>query len=138
ITGILHGKSASYLSELMPNTFSMAPRYVRDFAARAWLESPDRDVFDGLAAKLDRLHKAPLPTTPGLALLGDARDVAPRARQALREHRPPRRGRRARAARRSAAPRPPRRHEPALSAGREVRLLQLAPHLVAGLRRPRD
>src|SRR5262245_13356811 len=34
ITGILHGKSASYLSELMPNTFSMAPRYVRDFAAR--------------------------------------------------------------------------------------------------------
>ena len=32
LTGILHGKSASYLSELMPNTFSMAPRYVRDFA----------------------------------------------------------------------------------------------------------
>src|SRR4029079_13753103 len=32
ITGILHGKSASYLSVLMPNTFSMAPRYVRDFA----------------------------------------------------------------------------------------------------------
>jgi hypothetical protein len=26
VTGILHGKSASYLSELMPNTFSMAPR----------------------------------------------------------------------------------------------------------------
>ena len=34
MTGILHGKSASYLSELMPNTFSMAPRYVRDFARR--------------------------------------------------------------------------------------------------------
>ncbi|MEO8462013.1 MAG: DNA methyltransferase, partial [Chloroflexota bacterium] len=34
ITGILHGKSASYLSELMPNTFSMAPRYVREYAAR--------------------------------------------------------------------------------------------------------
>ena len=34
LTGILHGKSASYLSELMPNTFSMAPRYVREFAAR--------------------------------------------------------------------------------------------------------
>jgi site-specific DNA-methyltransferase (adenine-specific) len=34
VTGILHGKSASYLSVLMPNTFSMAPRYVRDFAAR--------------------------------------------------------------------------------------------------------
>ena len=44
ITGILHGKSASYLSELMPNTFSMAPRYVRDFAARTAFESPERDV----------------------------------------------------------------------------------------------
>ena len=48
ITGILHGKSASYLSELMPNTFSMAPRYVRDFAARTAFASPRRDVFDGL------------------------------------------------------------------------------------------
>ena len=32
--GILHGKSPTYLSEIMPNTFSMAPRYVRDFVAR--------------------------------------------------------------------------------------------------------
>ena len=40
VTGILHGKSASYLSELMPNTFSMAPRYVRDFARRTAFESP--------------------------------------------------------------------------------------------------
>jgi hypothetical protein len=55
ITGILHGKSASYLSELMPNTFSMAPRYVREFAARTAFTSPERDVFDGLASKLDRL-----------------------------------------------------------------------------------
>ena len=56
LTGILHGKSASYLSELMPNTFSMAPRYVRDFAARTAFASPERDVFDGLAKKLDRLY----------------------------------------------------------------------------------
>jgi site-specific DNA-methyltransferase (adenine-specific) len=83
ITGILHGKSASYLSELMPNTFSMAPRYVRDFAARTAFASPERDVFDGLAKKLDRLFRQPPPRTPGLALLGDARDVAPRARESL-------------------------------------------------------
>ena len=93
VTGILHGKSASYLSELMPNTFSMAPRYVRDFAARTDFRSPERDVFDGLASKLDRLYKAPLPTTPGLALLGDARDVALRSRAALREHGLPERAR---------------------------------------------
>jgi len=84
ITGILHGKSASYLSELMPNTFSMAPRYVRDFAARTEFASPERDVFDGLSKKLDRLFRQPPPPTTGIALLGDARDVAPRARAALR------------------------------------------------------
>jgi len=85
ITGILHGKSASYLSEVMPNTFSMAPRYVREFAARTSFESPERDVFDCLAKKLDRLYRQPLPPARGLGLLGDARDVAPRARAALRE-----------------------------------------------------
>ena len=84
VTGILHGKSASYLSELMPNTFSMAPRYVRDFARRTAFASPQRDVFDGLTAKLDRLYRQPLPPTEGVALLGDARDVAPRAQAALR------------------------------------------------------
>jgi site-specific DNA-methyltransferase (adenine-specific) len=93
VTGILHGKSASYLSEVMPNTFSMAPRYVRTFAERTSFRSPERDVFDGLSAKLDRLHKAPIPTTPGLALLGDARDVAERSRVALREHGLPERAR---------------------------------------------
>ena len=85
ITGILHGKSASYLSELMPNTFSMAPRYVREFAARTAFASPRRDVFDGLAAKLDRLFRQPPPSIEGVALLGDARDLAPRAGEALRE-----------------------------------------------------
>jgi site-specific DNA-methyltransferase (adenine-specific) len=84
ITGILHGKSASYLSELMPNTFSMAPRYVRDFAQRTAFASPDRDVFDGLSKKLDRLYRGAPPSMEGVALLGDARDVAERAQAALR------------------------------------------------------
>ncbi|HKG56242.1 MAG TPA: DNA methyltransferase, partial [Candidatus Limnocylindrales bacterium] len=84
LTGILHGKSASYLSPLMPNTFSMAPRYVREFAARTDFRAPERDVFDSLAAKLRRLHRQALPSTHGVALLGDARGVAPAARAALR------------------------------------------------------
>jgi hypothetical protein len=86
LSGILHGKSASYLSPLMPNTFSMAPRYVRDFAARTHFQAPQRDVFDCLAAKVRRLHRQALPSAPGLALLGDARDVTPAARAALRRH----------------------------------------------------
>jgi site-specific DNA-methyltransferase (adenine-specific) len=93
ITGILHGKSASYLSELMPNTFSMAPRYVRDFAKRNAFASPERDVFDGLSKKLDRLYRGVPPSMQGIALLGDARDVAPRARAALRERGRPERAR---------------------------------------------
>jgi site-specific DNA-methyltransferase (adenine-specific) len=93
LTGILHGKSASYLSELMPNTFSMAPRYVRDFAARTEFASPERDVFDGLAKKLDRLFRQAPPSIEGIALLGDARDLAPRVSAALRGRSRPERAR---------------------------------------------
>jgi hypothetical protein len=85
LAGILHGKTPSYLSTVMPNTFSMAPRYVRDFAARTGFASPERDVFDALSAKLDRLYRQPLPDAGGLALLGDARTAGRRARVALRE-----------------------------------------------------
>ncbi|MEK6719634.1 MAG: DNA methyltransferase [Chloroflexota bacterium] len=84
ITGILHGKSPTYLSELMPNTFSMAPRYVREYAARTDFRSPERDVFDCLSLKLDRLYRQPVPRTSGIALLGDARDAGERSRAALR------------------------------------------------------
>src|SRR5207247_3865918 len=83
-TGILHGKSATYLSEVMPNTFSMAPRYIREYVARTGFQSPERDVFDCLELKLNRLYRQHPPTTPGLALLGDARDAGQRAREALR------------------------------------------------------
>jgi hypothetical protein len=61
LAGILHGNTPSYLSTLMPNTFSMAPRYVRDFAARTEFSSPERDAFDRLDAKLTRLYRDPLP-----------------------------------------------------------------------------
>ncbi|MBA2314794.1 MAG: hypothetical protein H0V87_05350 [Chloroflexi bacterium] len=84
LTGILHGRSATYLSTLMPNTFSMAPRYVREFAARTQFQSPERDVFDCLAAKVIRLHRQPVPAAAGVALLGDARDAGARARAELR------------------------------------------------------
>lgn len=92
-TGILHGKSASYLSPLMPNTFSMAPRYVREFARRTAFASPERDLFAGLSAKLDRLFRQPPPSATGLALLGDARDAGSRVRRALRDRALPDRAR---------------------------------------------
>jgi len=91
--GILHGKSPSYLSTLMPNTFSMAPRYVREFAARTAFASPDRDAFAGLDAKLARLYRDPLPRSGGVALLGDARDAGSRAAVELARQRQPTRAR---------------------------------------------
>ena len=84
LTGILHGKSGSYLSAVMPNTFSMAPRYVRDFVARTGFHSPERDAFALLDDKIRRLYRQPVPATRGIALLGDARDAGVRTREALK------------------------------------------------------
>jgi len=84
LAGILHGKRPGYLSELMPNTFSMAPRYVRAYAARTSFSAPERDLFALLGAKLRRLARDGRPAAPGLALLGDARDAGVRSRAALR------------------------------------------------------
>jgi site-specific DNA-methyltransferase (adenine-specific) len=83
LTGILHGKSASYLSTVMPNTFSMAPRYVLDFVSRTSFHSPERDAFSLLDDKLRRLYRQPVPRTRGISLLGDARDAGVRFREAL-------------------------------------------------------
>ena len=93
LTGILHGKSASYLSAVMPNTFSMAPRYVRDFVSRTGFHSPERDAFGLLDDKVRRLYRQPVPTTRGIALLGDARDAGVRFREALRSRGLPERAR---------------------------------------------
>jgi DNA methylase len=93
LTGILHGKSASYLSEVMPNTFSMARGYVREYVARTDFHSPERDVFACLDRKLHRLYRQAPPTTTGIALLGDARDAGVRARSALRARALPERAR---------------------------------------------
>ena len=93
LTGILHGKSGSYLSAIMPNTFSMAPRYVRDFVERTGFHSPERDTFALLDDKLRRLYRQPLPAARGIALLGDARDAGVRMREALRARGLPERAR---------------------------------------------
>ncbi|MCK7493473.1 MAG: hypothetical protein MZW92_20420 [Comamonadaceae bacterium] len=124
LAGILHGKRPGYLSELMPNTFSMAPRYVRDFAARSAFASPERDLFALLGAKLRRLARDGRPGRPG------SRSSAT----------PVTRGAGSRGAARAGPPRPgpPRPHLAALPAGPQVRLLQLAARLVPGVLRRGD
>ena len=78
---------------LLPNAFSMGPRYVRDYAVRTAYEPADRDVFRALEAKLRRLYRQPPPQTRGLALRVDARHLGGPLGIALAERSWPRRAR---------------------------------------------
>jgi site-specific DNA-methyltransferase (adenine-specific) len=93
LAGILHGKSASYLSTAMPNAFSLAPGYTRRWLRGRGVVAPERDVFHLLATKLDRLFRDGQPAQTGIALGGDARDAGPRIRAALRSRGMPDRAR---------------------------------------------
>jgi hypothetical protein len=84
-SGILHGRSKSYLSDLMPNAFSMPPGYVRDFVARTGFQAGERDVLALLEAKVGRLFRDGVPAVRGLALEGDARDAGLRVGHALHQ-----------------------------------------------------
>src|SRR5205085_10630830 len=61
LAGILHGAhradgTSAYLSISMPNTFSMAPGYVRKYIAEKQLKQLDQDLFDCLRDKLARVY----------------------------------------------------------------------------------
>jgi hypothetical protein len=77
----------------MPNSFSMAPRYVRQFVADTGFQASERDVFACLDAKIRRLFRDGHPAAPGIALHGDARDAAARAASELRKRALPDRAR---------------------------------------------
>lgn len=66
LLGVMHGAerqdgSSAYASISMPNTFSMSPNYVRRFVETKQLNRIGRDVFEILAAKVERLFKEPSP-----------------------------------------------------------------------------
>ncbi len=82
--GILHGRSASYLSTAMPNTFSLPPEYARRYLESSGHQPPDRDVFTLLSQKLRRLYRDGRPATRGIAIEGDAREAGPLIQAALR------------------------------------------------------
>jgi site-specific DNA-methyltransferase (adenine-specific) len=86
IVGILHGRSRAYVSDSMPNGFSLAPAYLgRSLAARGRPPAP-RDVLALLLAKVHRLYRDGLPPTRGVAVQTDARDAGSRIAEALRSH----------------------------------------------------
>ncbi|MCX6750708.1 MAG: DNA methyltransferase [Candidatus Pacearchaeota archaeon] len=60
LVGILHGNSEGYLSLKMPNTFSMAPNYVKNYISQHGLIKPKRDAFDLLRKKIEKCYQRPL------------------------------------------------------------------------------
>lgn len=77
LLGILHanadgdGKPRG-LSVSMPNTFSMAPRYVKNYIREHGLVAPAVDVFDALERRIDVLGEVPEEFTRGRAWRRDA------------------------------------------------------------------
>jgi site-specific DNA-methyltransferase (adenine-specific) len=72
--GIMHGSSDGYLSIKMPNTFSMAPNYVKNYIEKHHLARPKRDVFLCLLKKLERCYQ--VVETHGKAYNQDARNLS--------------------------------------------------------------
>lgn len=82
LLGVMHanykpGKLARGLSISMPNTFSMAPGYVRKYIDEHDLQPPDISVFDLLDRKMSRLDLPLTPTVRGRAWLQDVRGEIP-------------------------------------------------------------
>lgn len=88
VAGILHGAHRSdgtsqYLSISMPNTFSMAPEYVRRYIKTNKLIRLDQNVFECLRDKLARLYLDDIPGVSGTVTRRDAVDLlTPKVRQA--------------------------------------------------------
>lgn len=83
MAGILHGSfradgTSAYLSISMPNTFSMAPAYVRKYVAENGLVALDQDVFARLREKVARLYLDAVDGPPGQVHRDDAVHVAGR------------------------------------------------------------
>jgi DNA methylase len=79
VAGILHGNfrsngTSQYLSISMPNTFSLAPRYVKKYIEEKGLVAPEQDVFARLREKVARQYLDSMDGIPGLVENRDAVD----------------------------------------------------------------
>lgn len=82
VLGIMHGRerkdgTSGYLSISMPNTFSMAPDYVRRFVQTKELNRVYRNVFDKLRQKVKRVFKKHTsPKKESFILECDAKEIS--------------------------------------------------------------
>lgn len=72
LLGILHGKSRASLSIPSAHAYAMAPRYVRNYAAKHGLAAPRRSVTECLRAKASQYLEEPLPNGSASVYLSSA------------------------------------------------------------------
>lgn len=60
VLGAMHGSSEGYFSVSMPNTFSMAPNYIKNYIQKHGLIKPKRDVFSIIRKRLGRFYLRPI------------------------------------------------------------------------------
>lgn len=82
VLGMLHanhsgGGATRGFSISMPNTFAMAPGYVRDYIARNRLVAPELDVFGMLAARVRRYNLPDTAIDGGRSWIHDATTPSP-------------------------------------------------------------
>jgi hypothetical protein len=78
LLGILHANARSDgtprgLTVAMPNTFAMAPNYVKRYIERHRLKAPDVDVLEAVARRIDQLEIPSARFTRGSAWMQDVR-----------------------------------------------------------------
>jgi DNA methylase len=83
VLGMLHANHAAAgatrgFSISMPNTFAMAPRYVREYIARERLVAPELDVFAMLRRRAERYRLPERGVRGGRCWLADATETPPR------------------------------------------------------------
>ncbi len=75
LMGAIHGQSSGFLSIRMPNTFSMSPNYVKEYISKNNLKRPNRDVFDVIRHRCERVLKNGKLPGHGFSIHGDARKI---------------------------------------------------------------
>lgn len=73
--GILHGSSEISLSVPCSHSYSMAPNYVKNYAAKHGLEKPIRDLKECLIKRSNKLLSSGAGLREGRAILGSAMDM---------------------------------------------------------------
>ena len=75
LMGALHGQSKGFLSLSMTNTFSMGWGYIEKYKREKELDCPDRDCFEVLRVRVNRMMAKGRLTGRGATIYGDVRAI---------------------------------------------------------------